>query len=242
MRNPDIALPQYIVDSCYAAITQVYIDMFKVSTKSSLWHYNIELKTSSVPNPEGRKLKKHSSFNMASKRLIRHNLIRNSGNKIKFKKSKYEDTQMFQKNTTLRSSLPSTVLASKNACSLVHNDANPNAKANQSSSKDKKTKSSNLKSMKKISKSTPNFLSMYGDVSLVKFETPFWYVSYLILCLDDFKNYFDFNSGRSNTLFLGFINKAYYYWANWGNTIRSFTWTTKFLPWQIWIVQKVISQ
>lgn len=173
MRNPDIALPQYIIDSCYAAITQVYIDMFKVSTKSSLWHYNIELKTSSVPNPDGRKLKKNSSFNMASKRLIRHNLIRNSGNKVKFKKSKSEDLQMFQKNTTLRSSLPSTVLASKNPCSSGHDDVNPNAKGNQKSSRDKKTKSSNLKSMKKISKSTPNFLSMYGDVSLVKFDTPF---------------------------------------------------------------------
>ena len=173
MRNPDIALPQYIIDSCYAAITQVYIDMFKVSTKSSLWHYNIELKTSSVPDPDGRKFKKNSSFNMASKRLIRHNFIRNSGNKVKFKKSKSEDLQMFQKNTALRSSLPSTVLASKNTCSSGHDDVNPNTKGNKNSPRDKKTKSSNLKSMKKISKSTPNFLSMYGDVSLVKFDTPF---------------------------------------------------------------------
>lgn len=37
MSVTDVLLPKHVSDSCYASITQIYIDMFKVSSSSNLW-------------------------------------------------------------------------------------------------------------------------------------------------------------------------------------------------------------
>ena len=37
MSVTDVLLPKHVSDSCYASITQIYIDMFKVSPSSNLW-------------------------------------------------------------------------------------------------------------------------------------------------------------------------------------------------------------
>ena len=36
MSMNDILLPKYVSDSCYAALTQIYIDVFQVTQNSSL--------------------------------------------------------------------------------------------------------------------------------------------------------------------------------------------------------------
>ena len=45
MSSTDVLLPKYVTDSFYASITQIYIDMFKVSQTSSLWTTNTMRKT-----------------------------------------------------------------------------------------------------------------------------------------------------------------------------------------------------
>ena len=45
MSSTDVLLPKYVSDSFYASITQIYIDMFKVSQTSSLWTINSMRKT-----------------------------------------------------------------------------------------------------------------------------------------------------------------------------------------------------
>ena len=37
MSSTDVLLPKYVSDSFYASITQIYIDMFKISQTSILW-------------------------------------------------------------------------------------------------------------------------------------------------------------------------------------------------------------
>ena len=45
MSSTDVLLPKYVSDSFYASITQIYIDMFKISQTSILWTASSTRKT-----------------------------------------------------------------------------------------------------------------------------------------------------------------------------------------------------
>ena len=75
MPSTDVLLPKYVSDSCYAALTQIYIDMFKVSHTSNLWITNSMKKA--IPNKKkvlslDRPKKQQESIETVIRRCDRH--------------------------------------------------------------------------------------------------------------------------------------------------------------------------
>ena len=50
MSSTDVFLPKYVSDSFYASITQIHIDMFKISQTSTLWTTSSMRKTARNKN------------------------------------------------------------------------------------------------------------------------------------------------------------------------------------------------